>query len=78
MKTRYRLAEIDRALTEQLEDILDPSLRSELRQLVDHPPIPDSSQDEIRIALAQLEGWVGGLLGGLAMSTLNTAGHSPT
>ena len=38
LKTHYRLAEIDRARTEQLDDILDPSERSELRHLVDHPP----------------------------------------
>jgi len=78
LKTHYRLAEMDRALTEQLDEILDMSLRSELHHLVDHPPIDDSSQDEIRIALAQLEGWIGGLLGGLAMSGPNTADHSPT
>ena len=65
--TRHRLVDLERELTQALDDILDERLRLELHRLVLELPLQGSSADEIRIALAQLDGWLTGLLTGLTI-----------
>jgi Bacterial proteasome activator len=66
--TRRRLVEIDTALTEQLDKSLGTGLRAEYHRLSPPPSASDVSIDELRIGLAQLEGWLGGLLAGITVA----------
>ncbi len=61
---RDRLAEIYRAALEQLKDALSPDLQQELETLMaplEHP----ASESEVRVAQAQLLGWLEGLFHGI-------------
>lgn len=61
---RARLAEIYRSSVDQLNDALSPALQQELDELAS-PLEGSSSQSEIRVAQAQLLGWLEGLFHGI-------------
>jgi Bacterial proteasome activator len=63
---RARLMEIHRSSIQELEDGLSPELRDELERLTlpfDEQKVP--SEAELRIAQAQLVGWLEGLFHGI-------------
>jgi hypothetical protein len=61
---RRRLAEIYKSSTDQLRDALSPELKAELDSLA--PPLEGTSSDaEVRVAQAQLLGWLEGLFHGI-------------
>ena len=61
---RRRLAEIYKSSTDQLRDALSPELKAELDSLA--PPLEGtSSEAEVRVAQAQLLGWLEGLFHGI-------------
>jgi hypothetical protein len=61
---RKRLVDIYRRSVEELADSLSPDLREELQELA--PPLGgDPSESEIRVAQAQLVGWLEGLFHGI-------------
>jgi Bacterial proteasome activator len=65
-RSRERLAEIYGASVEALAGALSPDLQTELRELV--PPFADGevpSEAELRVAQAQLVGWLEGLFHGI-------------
>lgn len=61
---RSRLAEIYRASVNQLKEALSPDLQEELQTLA-APLDEPSSESEIRVAQAQLLGWLEGLFHGI-------------
>jgi hypothetical protein len=61
---RARLAEIYRSSVDQLKDALSPALQEELDELAT-PLEGTSSESEIRVAQAQLLGWLEGLFHGI-------------
>lgn len=61
---RSRLAEIYRSSVDQLKDALSPALQEELDELAT-PLEGSSSESEIRVAQAQLLGWLEGLFHGI-------------
>lgn len=69
--SRERLAEIyERSITE-LSEALSPDLQEELRSLAlpfDHDEVP--SESELRVAKAQLVGWLEGLFHGIQASLM--------
>jgi hypothetical protein len=65
-RSRERMAEIYRTSVEMLSDALSPDLQAELRQLA--PPFTDGevpTEAELRVAQAQLVGWLEGLFHGI-------------
>lgn len=65
-RSRERLAEIFDTSVKDLSDSLSPDLAEELNRLA--PPFPDGitpSESELRIAQAQLVGWLEGLFHGI-------------
>jgi Bacterial proteasome activator len=68
--TRKRLAETDLASTRELEALLPARLAAELERLT--PPFADQppTQAELRVAQAQLLGWLEGLFGGIHLTLL--------
>ena len=61
---RSRLAEIYHRAVGELSDVLSPDLQEELADLA--PPLPGvPSESEIRVAQAQLVGWLEGLFHGI-------------
>jgi hypothetical protein len=61
---RERLAEIYKSSVDQLKDALSPDLQSELEKLMG--PLRDTaSESEVRVAQAQLLGWLEGLFHGI-------------
>ncbi len=65
-RSRERLAEIYGASVQALAGTLSPDLQAELRELV--PPFADGevpSEAELRVAQAQLVGWLEGLFHGI-------------
>jgi hypothetical protein len=65
-RSRERMAEIYGASVEALASALSPDLQEELRQLA--PPFPDGevpTEAELRVAQAQLVGWLEGLFHGI-------------
>ena len=65
-RSRERMAEIYRSSVEMLAEALSPDLQAELRQLA--PPFVDGevpSESELRVAQAQLVGWLEGLFHGI-------------
>jgi hypothetical protein len=65
-RSRERLAEIYGTSVEALAGALSPDLQAELRELA--PPFPDGevpSEAELRVAQAQLVGWLEGLFHGI-------------
>jgi hypothetical protein len=61
---RDRLAEIYRSSVEQLKDALSPDLTEELETLMS-PLDQPASESEVRVAQAQLLGWLEGLFHGI-------------
>ncbi len=61
---RARLAQIYRSSLDQLKDALSPDLQGELEELA-QPLESSSSESEIRVAQAQLLGWLEGLFHGI-------------
>lgn len=61
---RSRLAEIYRSSVDQLKEALSPALQEELDELAT-PLEGSSSESEIRVAQAQLLGWLEGLFHGI-------------
>jgi len=61
---RRRLAAQDRLLVAAVERSVPEELRAELAGLV-APPADEASEGEVRLALAQLTGWVQGTLSSL-------------
>lgn len=62
---RKMLAEIHRRSLDQLEEVLSPELRSELEQVVLPLDSPVPTEGELRLAQAQLVGWLEGLFHGI-------------
>jgi hypothetical protein len=63
---RHRLTEIHRRSITELEDGLAPELREELERLsLPFEPGHNPTTDELRIAQAQLVGWLEGLFHGI-------------
>src|ERR671914_218046 len=61
---RKRLVDIYRRSVEELADSVSPDLKEELQELA--PPLGgDPSESEIRVAQAQLVGWLEGLFHGI-------------
>jgi Protein of unknown function (DUF2587) len=61
---RERLAEIYKSSVDQLKDALSPDLQNELETLMG--PLRDTaSESEVRVAQAQLLGWLEGLFHGI-------------
>ncbi|MGH2764606.1 MAG: proteasome activator [Actinomycetota bacterium] len=61
---RDRLAEIYRSSVDQLKDALSPDLKEELESLLG-PLEEPASESEVRVAQAQLLGWLEGLFHGI-------------
>jgi hypothetical protein len=61
---RERLAEIYRSSVDQLKDALSPDLQQELSTLM-APLSNPASESEVRVAQAQLLGWLEGLFHGI-------------
>lgn len=59
---RARLATLERYWHAELEEILPPSVVAELHRLTDWTREGAASGAEVRIGLAQLEGWLDGLI----------------
>lgn len=67
---RRRLIEVyDRSL-EEMEDVLSEDLREELRDIFVPISSESASESELRIAQAQLVGWLEGLFAGIQASLL--------
>jgi uncharacterized protein YjeT (DUF2065 family) len=63
-KSRARLANIYRSSVDELGDVLSEELREELAVLI--PPLEEPvSESEVRVAQAQLLGWLEGLFHGI-------------
>lgn len=63
-RLRARLADLELRWRKELEAILPPSLATELHALLDWAGMPQASASELRLGLAQLEGWVDGVIAG--------------
>lgn len=61
---RTRLVELELRWRGELDAILPPSLSDELHALFDWAGVPDASASEVRLGLAQLEGWLDGVIAG--------------
>lgn len=61
---RQRLAEIYRSSVDQLKEALSPDLQKELETLLG-PLREPASESEVRVAQAQLLGWLEGLFHGI-------------
>ncbi len=69
--SRERLAEVYERSVVELSDALSPDLQEELRSLAlpfDHDEVP--SEAELRVAKAQLVGWLEGLFHGIQASMM--------
>jgi hypothetical protein len=64
---RARVALIERDWRSELERALPSSLAGEFHALLDWLGMDDASAAELRLGLAQLEGWVDGLLSGMGI-----------
>jgi len=62
---RRRLREIHEKSLQELEDVLSPDLRSELEEVVLPFTSETPSESELRLAQAQLVGWLEGLFHGI-------------
>lgn len=67
-KGRARLAEVHRQSVDELRDVLSDDLLEEFDQLMVPLKNEESSEGEIRIAQAQLIGWLEGLFHGIQAS----------
>jgi hypothetical protein len=62
---RRRLADIHKRSLDALEDVLSPDLKSELAEVVLPLTTDTPSESELRLAQAQLVGWLEGLFHGI-------------
>jgi hypothetical protein len=62
---RRRMADIHERSLEALEDVLSPDLQQELSEVVLPLTSDDPSESELRLAQAQLVGWLEGLFHGI-------------
>ena len=62
---RRRLREIHESSLEELEGVLSPDLRQELSEVVLPLTSDDPTESELRLAQAQLVGWLEGLFHGI-------------
>ena len=62
---RRRLAEIHERSLDALEDVLSPDLKTELEEVVLPLTSDAPSESELRLAQAQLVGWLEGLFHGI-------------
>jgi len=62
---RRRLAEIHEATLAEMQDVLSEDLREELADLFTPLSVDDTSEAELRVAQAQLVGWLEGLFAGI-------------
>jgi hypothetical protein len=62
---RRRLVEVHSATLEEMEEVLSPDLREELREIFTPLSGDAASESELRIAQAQLVGWLEGLFAGI-------------
>jgi hypothetical protein len=67
---RRRLVEVYERSLEEMEDVLSEDLREELRDIFIPISGESSSESELRIAHAQLVGWLEGLFAGIQASLL--------
>jgi len=67
---RRRLTEVYERSLEEMEDVLSEDLRDELRDIFIPISSETASESELRIAQAQLVGWLEGLFAGIQASLL--------
>lgn len=68
---RRRLVEVYERSLEEMEDVLSEDLREELRDIFIPISSESASESELRIAQAQLVGWLEGLFAGIQASLLS-------
>jgi hypothetical protein len=67
-KGRTRLAEVHARSVEELREVLSPELQEELREIMLPLDATGASESEVRVAQAQLIGWLEGLFHGIQAS----------
>ena len=70
---RARLATLERTCRTELEAILPDPLGSELHQFLDWSGRAEAGDAELRLGLAQLEGWVDGVISALGFVIVKPA-----
>ena len=65
---RQRLAEVHSKSVEELREILSPDLQEEFNEIMVPLNKTDASESEVRVAQAQLIGWLEGLFHGIQAS----------
>ena len=73
---RARLISLEQRWVSELQRILPGSLHSELHGLLDWLRNEDLSNTEIRLGLAQLEGWLDGVLSGMGLVVVRRPGEA--
>jgi hypothetical protein len=68
---RRRLVEVHAASLEEMQDVLSPDLQEELAEIFVPISEETASEAELRIAQAQLVGWLEGLFAGIQASLLS-------
>lgn len=68
---RHRLAEVHSAVVEELKDLVSQDLVDELEAMAVDGISDDASGGELRVAQAQLAGWLEGLFHGIRASVAN-------
>ena len=68
---RRRLVEVHERSIEEMQDVLSPDLRQELAEIFVPISRDASTEAELRIAQAQLVGWLEGLFAGIHASLLS-------
>lgn len=66
-RLRERIADLERRWRDELDAVLPSGLVGELHALLDWSVEPGMGASELRIALAQLEGWLDGVISGTAL-----------
>lgn len=69
---RSRLAELERRWRTELGTMLPESVLGELHEFFDWADDPVAGASELRIGLAQLAGWLDGLISGLEVPTIES------
>lgn len=68
---RRRLAEIHERSLAEMQDVLSEDLRQELAEIFTPLSVESASESELRIAQAQLVGWLEGLFAGIQATLLH-------
>ena len=66
-RLRTRLADLELRWRAELDAVLPSSLSGELHALLDWAGVPEASASEVRLGLAQLEGWLDGVIAGTGL-----------